>query len=260
MFDQAVNSLCVVSLIFVKPQTKKKQETGRVQEKREFASLGQGLLSLKGNYMYLMWTPACGLCHSYSLLFFHGARHRLLTGAAHLFCSICTFATACGFARWRLMRRSPYVQNNCHLAKKLPLFLGILWSCTGLECANGGSLSSDHPAHCMAFGLILKFLLWRRPAWICGHIQFHLFYFIEAHQGILSCRVNILMPICLSNLAELLSLIGFSYVSLLDVTKCHCLNTHHRWFHWKCTLHLQTEWFYRNRITEKPARISFEWM
>lgn len=218
LFDQAVNSLCVVSLIFCEAPEGEKEGEERVQEKREFASLGQGLFSLKGNYMSLMWTPACGLCQSYSPLFFLCAQHRLVTGAAHFFCSVHTLLTACGLARVRLTWHSHYIQNNCHPAKKMFLFVGILWSCTGLECASWfwesmTSLLTYPPVQRMALGLILKKffaegLLQCADTFSCT--CFALFYFVSFKLVRAFCLAqNLLMLACSSNLAESLSLVGF---------------------------------------------------
>lgn len=166
------------------------------------------------------------------------AWHKLLTGAAHFFCCAHTFASACGFCRGEINAAATICSKQlsaCKAVASLSQHPVILQRFAPLQAGTEEVSQSYHPAQCMPFGLILNVLLWRRSSRHCGHIHFHLFYFIEAHQGILSCRVNILMLLCWSNLAELVSLMGFSYVFLLD----QCRNTYHRWFPWKCTLPFQ---------------------
>lgn len=158
LFDQAVNSLCIVSPIFVKPQRKKAKEA-RGCKKRENLLPPRSRAPQPERELYVPHVDACMCLLSLKQpIIFLGAWHRLLTSAAHFFCSVHTFAAACGFAGERLPWQAPHIQNNCHHAKKLPLFRGILSSCTGLECASWswGSLSSYHPAQCMALGLFFK--------------------------------------------------------------------------------------------------------
>lgn len=259
LFDQAVNSLCVVSLIFVKSQRKKNQETRGCKKRQTLLPSVEGSSAWKG-----IICPSCGRLH---VAFATHTTHYFSLCLTQAFERRCTFLLFCShicsslwFCREEIRVAVTLLSKQlspCKEIARLSTLPVILQRCT---LVLGKSLKLPSSSM-LAFGLVLKVLFLAQVFLnICGHIDFHLFYFFEAHQGILSCRGNIWLLVCLSNPSKLLSLIGCLYVCmylceiLLNVNALPLITGDF----------LQnapyTSYLNRNNLTEKPARISFEWL
>lgn len=108
LFDQAVNSLCVVSLFFVKPQRKKKQETRGCKKRGNLLPPVKGFSAWKG-----IICPSCGCLHVAFVT--HTAHYfsRRLTQASHRRCTFLLLRSHICNSLWFYRREINVAGTSC---------------------------------------------------------------------------------------------------------------------------------------------------